>query len=353
MDISQSTTDPALLPQHRLAWIALIAFIIALFGAAFVNRINAEAGKLPVRRQLNDFELIDQDNQPVTKKSLKGHVWVASFIFTSCSVNCVQITNGMIELNKKLAAAPDIQLVSFSMDPDTDTPPVLKRYAKTRGAESSRWHFVTGKKDDIYRLTREDFQLAVVESGGSKDEPIVHSSHLALVDRTGRIRGYYSGLMPDEVQKLAIDAQAMEHELGVSSLPALNAALNSVSTVFLLVGFYYIRRRQIVMHQTMMMSAGVTSAAFLISYLVYHAQVGSVKFTGQGPVRYAYFSILISHVILAAAIAVLVPLTFHRAFQGDFERHRRIARITFPIWLYVSITGVVVYLMLYHLYPSA
>jgi protein SCO1/2/putative membrane protein len=341
-------SDDPVLPQHRLAWIALIAFIIALFGAAFVNRLNADAGKLPVRRQLNDFELIDQNNEAVSRKSLKGHVWIAGFIFTSCSVNCVQITNGMVELNKKLAAAPGIQLVSFSMDPDTDTPPVLLRYAKAHGAESPRWHFVTGKKDDIYRLTREDFQLAVVESGGSKDEPIVHSSHLALVDRTGRIRGYYSGLMPDEVQKLAVDAQALENELGVSALPTLNAALNAVSTVFLLVGFYFIRRRQIVMHQTTMMCAGVTSAAFLISYLVYHAQVGSVKFTGQGPVRYVYFSILISHVFLAAAIAVLVPLTFRRAFQGDFERHRRIARITFPIWLYVSITGVVVYLMLYH-----
>ena len=97
----------------------------------------------------------------------------------------------------------------------------------------------------------------------------------------------------------------------------------------------------------MMMCAGVISAAFLVSYVVYHALVGSVKFQGHGPVRNIYFFILISHVILAASIAVLVPLTFHRAFQGNFERHRRIARITFPIWLYVSITGVVVYLMLY------
>jgi protein SCO1/2 len=341
------------LPQHRLVWIALIAFMIALFGAAAVNRINAESNKLPVRGQVKDFNLIDQNAQPVTKTSLRGRVWVAGFIFTRCGGQCIIITNGMTELNKKLADAPAIQLISFSMDPEFDSPEVLKTYAATHGGGSPRWRFVTGSKDEVYRLTRDDFLLGIKEAAGNKEEPIIHSSMLALVDRMGRVRGYYSGIMPEEVSKLAVDARALEHELGVTALPALNAALNAGCTVFLLIGFYFIRRRQIVLHQMMMMSAGVTSAAFLISYVIYHALVGSVKFQGQGAVRNVYFVILITHVALAASIAVLVPLTFHRAFQANFERHRRIARVTLPIWLYVSVTGVVVYLMLYHFYPAA
>ena len=193
--------NESVLPQHRLVWIVLIAFIVALFGAAMVNRLNAESAKFPVRGQVKNFELIDQNNQPVSKTSLRGHVWIAGFIFTRCAGQCIVITNGMTELNKKLANSPGIQLVSFSMDPEFDSPEILKNYANRYGGESPRWHFVTGSKDEIFRLTREDFMLAVQEAGGTKDEPIIHSSMLALVDRMGRIRGYYSGILPGEVAR--------------------------------------------------------------------------------------------------------------------------------------------------------
>ena len=136
-----------------------------------------------------------------------------------------------------------------------------------------------------------------------------------------------------------------------SILPHLNAALNAASFVLLLAGFYFISRRRVYAHRACMLAALAVSCLFLISYVVYHSQYGSVKFTGQGFVRPLYFSILISHVTLAAAIVPLVAVTLRRALRGDYLRHRRIARWTYPLWLYVSVTGVVVYLMLYRLYP--
>lgn len=131
-------------------------------------------------------------------------------------------------------------------------------------------------------------------------------------------------------------------------LPSVNAALNGSSALLLTAGWLFIRRRRIAAHRACMVSAFAVSAVFLACYLYYHAQVGSVPFTGTGWVRPVYFGILITHVILAAAIVPLALITITRAARGQYERHKRIARITLPIWLYVSVTGVVVYVMLYH-----
>ncbi len=133
----------------------------------------------------------------------------------------------------------------------------------------------------------------------------------------------------------------------VSHLPALNASLNTLCAILLLTGFVMIRQGKIVQHKTCMISALVVSVLFLVSYLYYHAQVGSVRYTGQGPIRTLYFTILISHTILAAVIVPLVLRTLYLAIQGRFLDHRRWARWTMPIWMYVSVTGVVIYEMLY------
>jgi putative membrane protein len=132
-------------------------------------------------------------------------------------------------------------------------------------------------------------------------------------------------------------------------LPAVNATLNALSGTFLFVGYVLIRRREIHAHRNAMLGAFASSALFLISYLVYHAQAGSRPFTGQGAIRYVYFAILITHVILAAAILPMAITTLSRGLRGRYDDHRRIARWTFPAWMYVSITGVVVYLMLYQM----
>lgn len=136
-----------------------------------------------------------------------------------------------------------------------------------------------------------------------------------------------------------------------ADLPSLNAALNTASAVLLLVGYRGVRGGDVRTHRRCMLAAFAVSALFLVSYLVYHYQVGSVRFTGTGWVRPVYFSVLVSHIVLAALILPMALLTLSRALRGHFEAHRRIARWTLPIWLYVSVTGVAVYLMLYQLYP--
>ena len=136
-----------------------------------------------------------------------------------------------------------------------------------------------------------------------------------------------------------------------SLLPHLNACLNATSGVLLLAGYYFIRRGRVTAHLRCMTAALVVSLCFLVSYLVYHAHHGTTRFAGQGLVRPVYFTILTTHTILAAVIVPLVAVTIRRAWRGDFTRHRKIARVTFPLWAYVSISGVVVYLLLYQLYP--
>lgn len=135
----------------------------------------------------------------------------------------------------------------------------------------------------------------------------------------------------------------------VRDLPTLNAVLNALSAGLLLWGYVLIRSGRREAHRRAMLAAVSCSALFLVSYLTYHAQVGSVRFRGTGAIRTVYFAVLLTHTVLAAAILPLVLVTLRRALRGDFARHRRLARITFPLWAYVSVTGVVVYWMLYRL----
>jgi uncharacterized membrane protein YozB (DUF420 family) len=141
----------------------------------------------------------------------------------------------------------------------------------------------------------------------------------------------------------------------LTDLPALNATLNATSAILLTVGYRFIRRHRITAHQRCMVAACATSALFLLSYLTYHYYVpfGTVPFRGQGWVRTLYLVILRSHSVLAAAIVPLVILTLYRAWKADFRKHARLARWTLPIWLYVSVTGVIVYVMLYQLFQSS
>ena len=135
----------------------------------------------------------------------------------------------------------------------------------------------------------------------------------------------------------------------ISDLPTLNAILNGIAATLLATGWVLIKRGRIAQHRACMLAAFGTSALFLVSYVIYHANVGSRPFGGQGPIRVVYFAILISHVVLAAAILPLSIVTLRRGLAARYDRHVRIARWTLPIWLYVSVTGVVVYLMLYRL----
>jgi uncharacterized membrane protein YozB (DUF420 family) len=139
----------------------------------------------------------------------------------------------------------------------------------------------------------------------------------------------------------------------VSSLPAINASLNALATVLLVAGYVLIKQRRETAHKRAMLAAFATSVVFLACYVVYHVQAGSKSFKGPPPISYIYYAILITHVILAATVPVLAGLTIWLGYTDRRSRHVRLARWTFPIWLYVSITGVIIYWMLYQLYPSA
>jgi putative membrane protein len=147
---------------------------------------------------------------------------------------------------------------------------------------------------------------------------------------------------------LLIPRQAAPGRLNVSLLPLFNVSLNIGSGVSLIAGYLFIRKRQVRLHRFCMLSAFGLSTLFLVSYVVYHLIAGSTGFTGQGWIRPVYFSILISHIILAPVVLPLALTTLHRAWQGTFSQHRQIARWTLPLWLYVSVSGVIVYVMLYH-----
>jgi uncharacterized membrane protein YozB (DUF420 family) len=135
--------------------------------------------------------------------------------------------------------------------------------------------------------------------------------------------------------------------VGLSDLPALNATLNATSAVLLMTGYAFIRRGHMRRHRAAMISACIVSVLFLTSYVIYHANIGSKPFTGRGPIRLVYYTILLTHVLLAVAVPPLAIITLSRGLRARFDRHVAIARWTFPIWMYVSVTGVIVYLMLY------
>ena len=162
--------------------------------------------------------------------------------------------------------------------------------------------------------------------------------------------GLVSTLVVLSVGFLLLGRQAEIHRgYDVSALPTLNAFLNGTSAVLLTIGYIFIRLKKVTAHKTCMVTAFGVSSLFLLSYLIHHYRVGSVPFGGTGFMRPVYFTLLVSHIVLAACIVPLVLITIYRAWSQQFEKHVRIARWTLPLWLYVSVTGVIVYWMLYHL----
>jgi protein SCO1/2 len=158
-------------------------------------RIWRPAPVLPEYGEVADFTLTNQDGQGVSRADLAGKVWVAGFAFTRCTGPCPQVTATMARLQAELANQPDFRLVSFSVDPDHDTPEVLQKYAHGFRADPQRWSFLTGPRDDVYSLVEKSFKLGVQQAPGRE---VTHSTRLALVDRKGRIRGYFEGRQLDD-----------------------------------------------------------------------------------------------------------------------------------------------------------
>jgi protein SCO1/2/putative membrane protein len=344
---------------YRLGvWIIIVAVCLGLAASALLPQPQKNAPRAAHKLQLDlgTFELTERSGRSIREIDLANRTWIASFIFTRCPSSCPRISAIMKSLEQELASTP-IQLVSITVDPEHDTPEVLSKYANTWNASPSRWWFLTGDPERVHELLLNRFKVPatrvdpaeVAAAGGPENlEEIRHSSRLALVAPGNTLIGYFDSEDPTDIKNLVAQARQTSRPW-VAVLPHLNAALNASSAVLLLIGWFLILRKKTRAHITAMIAALITSAIFLACYLVYHAQVGSVRFQSTGPTRLLYFTILISHTVLAIVIVPLIILAVIAAIRKRFHTHARLTRVTLPVWLYVSVTGVIVYWMLYHL----
>jgi protein SCO1/2/putative membrane protein len=349
-------------PRRFLALAALLALLPALRAADDMD--------YPVK----DFSLTERNGRTVTKADLLGKVWIGSFVLVRCpGGECPRVTRTMQQLQKDFASRKDVLLVTFTIDPDKYSPAELKRYVEDHDVDPDKWLFLTGSEDTIDTLMRSVY----VRAGEGAKKVRDHALRLIVVDKKGTMRGSYIGLKPTTGDPAADDEifdKEMKHlrrqvkalsppELPAfmpRDVPAFNATLNAISGCLLVLGFFCIRLRWVRLHATLMLSAIAVSALFLASYLYFHLVIRGgqeTRFADQAPdapasVGYLYYTILISHIILAIPTVVLAPTAAYLGLWGKILGHVRLVKWTFPIWLYVSVTGVVVYWMLYRLYPG-
>ncbi|MFO0967593.1 MAG: DUF420 domain-containing protein [Gemmataceae bacterium] len=346
-------------PPRMLAWMAALLsvfFIPVLAPAQAPESLRKHVG--PVRH----FSLTDSDGHPFEPEQLRGKVWVAHFFFTTCTAGCQQTTATMKELQEKFRDHPHLALVSISVNPDNDSAERLQAYARDLGAVPGQWLFLRGPEAKVHAIVQTVFfQTAERDTKTPKPgQEITHSFTLMLIDSQGEIAGYVEGKDPihwppleERLQELLRERIAVEEPARIW-FPRLNASLNAACAVLLLAGFLAIKQRKEALHVILMVSALAVSAVFLGCYLFYHFAILNGRptvFRGEGPVRGVYLAILLSHTLLAVAVAPLALYVAVLGWKDQRARHARLARWTFPLWLYVSVTGVVVYWMLYHLYP--
>lgn len=334
--------------------------------------------------------LTDQNGKPFDSDTLRGQLWALDFIFTNCPGPCPIMTGNLRSLQEAIGPSDDIHFVSVTCDPWRDDPATLKKYAESYGADLDHWSFVTGEFAEIQKyagellLTTENPRHAAEEQASGdaeKDEsgeaprpdgdgvphtgPIVHSTRIALIDRTGMVHDWYIGTDPDDMKRLVADVRSLTvarmagaaESSVLAMMPRVNASLNGLAAVLLLIGRWLIHKGRKAAHRRTMVAAFFTSVIFLVCYLAYHwmrrQATGAAHSTWEvdGLIRWVYYFILITHVVLAATVPFLAIRTLWLAAAGRFDAHRRLARVTWPIWMYVSVTGVIVYLMLYQLQP--
>ncbi|MEZ6058767.1 MAG: DUF420 domain-containing protein [Planctomycetaceae bacterium] len=407
-------------------------------------------------RHVPDFEFDESEGGTVSKESLMGRPWVASFVFTRCMATCPTISMAMKRLHDRVIKEnADVQFVTFTVDPEFDTVDVLKQYSDVYSPDRSRWKFVTGNQDELFSLIINGFGLYVKENLGESRRPgfeVAHSNRVVLVNEEGVPVGTFLATNDDDMAALrqiltgqkpfpepgppltitagdgspvpleinlrkvdedengsdedsapetpdadsadsnsdgdlrqpeaepqassepppddsaghsipaSVPVSVAEHNARVDDqlpgwarpLPAVNASLNGLATCLLASGYIAVRSGNHALHRNLMLSALLTSVVFLTSYLVYHYALGKYtgthgrKFSGEGIWAAIYPLVLWPHVILAATVPFLAIGVVHRALAREWEAHKRLARVTFPIWMYVSVTGVLIYGMLYH-----
>ncbi|MEX2299908.1 MAG: SCO family protein [Bryobacterales bacterium] len=193
-----------------LSALAGIALGLAIAGAHWFQQASAlsQGPELAEFGALPEFELVERDGSTVTLADLRGKVWVADFVFTHCAGPCPLLSSKMSRLQEAVADLEDVRLVSFSVDPERDTPEALAEYSNRYGADAERWLFLTGRKEPLYQLIGKGFHLAV-DDGGPGSGLITHSTRFVLVDRQGQIRGYYDGAEPGTVDEIVPDIQRL------------------------------------------------------------------------------------------------------------------------------------------------
>jgi uncharacterized membrane protein YozB (DUF420 family)/cytochrome oxidase Cu insertion factor (SCO1/SenC/PrrC family) len=401
----------------------LVGLLLALLAPGVCRAADDENADLG---RVGSFSLTERDGRTVTRDDLRGKVWVASFVFTRCTGGCPQVAATLRQLQNAFAGCPNVLLVTFTVDPEHDNPAELRRYAEIYEADPHRWLFLTGSEKQLHDVIRNSFHLHAEPTTGADRRPgneFSHDTRLVVVDADGTIRGYFDGLRdtqwPDSEERFQTNLKKLRRLVNhlafrppsylPQDMPAFNAALNAVSAVLLIAGFFFIRTRKVRLHIGCMLAALAVSSLFLTSYLYYHLAVKGgrpTRFEDEAIgapdwVRYLYLAILGTHTLLAVVVA---PLAVYVAYLGRrgwrtrsdgrpacrgvpeettggppvaaaireagtatlappdtslqadgarlLGRHVRLARWTLPIWLYVSVTGVVVYWMLYRLYPG-
>ena len=344
--------------SYRIGLTVVIATVLTSLGLCLAT-VDTRPGIVREGEDLGDsafplgsFRLTERSGKTITNADFANEVCITSFIFTRCPLSCPRITSVMKGLQGKLAGS-GVRLVSLSVDPDHDKPEVLADYARRFDADPDRWWFLTGPRQEVTELITDRFKLGLQATSDADQkagaEAFAHSDRLALVN-CGKVVGFFDSSDPKKIDALLSTARRLATPPWVRTLPAVNATLNGSCALLLALGWIFIRTGNIRGHASCMIAAVIVSALFLTCYLVYHFIVGSVAFRGEGPARLVYLSILLSHTLLATlGVVPLVTLTLFRAYRRQFDRHARIARVTFPIWMYVSVTGVIIYLMLYQM----
>jgi protein SCO1/2 len=299
---------------------------------------------------IEDFELMDAEGVPFHPRDLRGKAWIAHFFFTTCK-ECTQTAPTMMALQKLVAGKKDYRLVSISLNQDAAAD--LKSYRNDLGGDPKQWIFLTGPKEKVHAIVQTIFKQHAADSDNpSPGAEVQHSFNVAVIDPQGVMVGFENGKAPDSAAKLYALARSTVHPKYL--LPAMNASLNGLAAILLILGYRAIKARQETLHKWSMTLALLVSAVFLASYLYFHFVVQDgqpARFSGQGFVRYLYFGILLTHTILAVIVAPLAIAVAVQGWRGRLASHVRLARWTWPMWLYVSITGIVVYWMLYQMYP--
>jgi protein SCO1/2/putative membrane protein len=335
----------------------LLALVVLLLAAQCAAAQEKPAPLFhPFDHEIGDFNLQERVGARVTRRDLLGKIWVVQFFYPRCNL-CSKNTPTMQRIQEVYRGNSDVRLVSIALN--NDLPQTLQDFAASHGAEPNQWLFLTGPMKEVHEVVRVSFFSPVSKNENSTPgDEIIHSTSLMLIDPQGKMVGFVDGTVPGaadalqrEIDRLRVRRRLDERiPITGADMPRINAVLNSACTLLLLLGWCAIRFRLVTLHKILMLLALATSMIFLSSYLFYHfvvLEAEPMRFAGTGAVRWVYYTILLTHTVLAIVVAPLAIYITVQGLRNALPQHVKVARWTLPIWLYVSITGVVVYWMLY------